>query len=123
MEKQILSEGQRVIRVTGDFGKGSSLNYDFGDGIKLDRGLYRFNFRVRGTPGLSVEFELADDWRGVSKEAEIPLTTAWKEHRIDFEIKKDFKDSTSLRFNLPRDMRGTFDLTGTRLTSGSTTKP
>lgn len=80
VEKQILSEGHRVIRVTGDFGKGSSLKYDFGSGIKLDRGRYRFTFRVRGTPGQTVEFELADDWRGVSKETEVPLTKAWQEH-------------------------------------------
>jgi hypothetical protein len=116
VEKQILSEGRRVIRVTGDFGKGSSLKYDFGSGIKLDRGRYRFTFRVRGTPGKTVEFELADDWRGVSKEAEVPLTKAWQEHKVEFEIKTDFKDATTLRFNLPRDENGTFDLAETRLT-------
>ncbi|MGL4402046.1 MAG: hypothetical protein ACRCXD_19485, partial [Luteolibacter sp.] len=110
VEKQILTEGQRIIRVAGDFGKGTSLKYNFGANIKLDRGRYRFTFRTRGTPGQKVEFELADDWRGVSKEAEFPLTSAWKEHRIDFEIKSDFKDSTVLRFNLPRDEKGTFDL-------------
>ena len=115
VEKQILAEGHRVIRVTGDFGKGSSLKYDFGNGIKLDRGRYRFTFRVRGTPGQTVEFELADDWRGVSKEARFPLTKAWEEHGIEFEIKTEFKDATTLRFNLPRDVKGTFDLAETRL--------
>ena len=116
VEKQILTEGQRVIRVTGDFGKGTSLKYDFGAGTKLDRGHYRFTFRMRGTPGQTVEFELADDWRGVSKEAGIFLTQAWKEHRVDFEIKSEFKDSTTLRFNLPSDTNGTLDLAETRLT-------
>ncbi len=115
VEIQVLAEGRRVIRVTGDFGKGTSLNYAFGNGIKLDRGRYRFTFRVRGTPGQTVEFELADDWRGVSKEARIPLTNAWQEHGIEFEIKSDFKESTTLRFNLPRDAKGAFDLAEPRL--------
>lgn len=115
LEKQILNERGRVMRVTGDFGKSSSLNYSFGNGIKLDRGRYRFTFRARGTPGQAVEFELADDWRKVSKEAEIPLTSEWQEHNIEFEIKTTFKDETSLRFRLPRDAKGTFDLTDTRL--------
>ena len=116
LEKQILAEGRRVIRVTGDFGKDSSLKYDFGNGIKLDRGRYRFNFQVRGTPGQTAEFELADDWRGISKEVRFPLTKVWKEHRIEFEIQTEFKDATTLRFNLPRDAKGTFDLGETRLT-------
>ena len=115
VEKQILVEGQRVMRVTGDFGKGSSLKYDFGNGIKLERGSYSFTFCVRGIPGQIVDFELADDWRGVSKEAQIELTSAWKEHHIEFEIKTEFKDSTALRFNLPRETEGTFDLGETRL--------
>jgi hypothetical protein len=114
-EKQILTEGGRVIRVTGDFGKGTRLSYAFGNGIKLDRGRYRFTFRARGTPGQTVEFELADDWRGVSKEAEFPLTKAWQEHKVEFEIKTDFKDSARLRFNLPQNAKGTFDLADTRL--------
>ncbi len=107
----------RVIRVTGDFGDGSSLHHSFGNGVKLDRGRYRFAFRVRGTPGQSVEFELADGWRRprVSKEAPIPLTEQWQEHSIEFEINTTFKDETILRFRLPRDVKGTFDLADTRL--------
>jgi hypothetical protein len=70
---------------------------------------------VRGTPGQSVELELADGWRRVSKEAQIPLTEQWQEHTIEFEIKTAFKDETTLRFSLPRDGHGTFDLTDTRL--------
>ncbi len=66
-------------------------------------------------PGQSVEFELADDWRLVSGEARIPLTEQWQEHSIEFEIKTAFKDGTSLRFRLPRDAKGTFDLANTRL--------
>jgi hypothetical protein len=116
VEKQILTEGgYRVICVTGDFGKGSSLKYDFGSGIKLDRGRYRFTFRLRGTPGQTVEFELADGWRGVSKEAELPLTEAWQEHCIVFEIKSEYEDATTLRFNLPRYAKGSFFLAKTQL--------
>ena len=117
VEKQILAEGgHRVICVTGDFGKRSSLKYDFGSGIKLDRGRYRFTFRVRGTPGQTVDFELADGWRGVSKEAELSLTNTWQEYCIMFEIKSEYKDATTLRFNLPRDAKGSFFLTETQLT-------
>ena len=107
--------GRRVMRVTGDFGKGSSLNYTLGNAIKLDRDRYRFAFRVRGTSGQSVEFELADGWRRVSKEARIPLTDQWQEHIVEFEIKNTFKDETTLRFAMPRDVKGEFDLTDTRL--------
>jgi len=118
LEKQILADGpgtSRVIRVTGDFGDGSSLSYNFGNGGKLDPGRYRFVFSVRGTPGQSVEFELGDGWRVVSQEARIPLTGQWQEHSIEFEIKTTFKDGTTLRFRLPRDAKGTFDLANTRL--------
>jgi len=71
---------RRVIRVTGDFGDGSSLSYNFGNGSELDSDRYRFVFRVRGTPGHSVEFELGDDWCLVSKEARIPLTGQCQGH-------------------------------------------
>ena len=114
LEKQILNERGRVMRVTGDFGRSSSLNCSFGNGIKLDRGHYHFAFRARGTPGLPIEFELADGWRKVSKEADISLSTEWKEHRIEFEIKTKFNDETTLRFRLPHDAKGTFDLSYTR---------
>jgi len=117
-EKQILAEGpngSRVIRVTGDFGEGAGLSHNFGNGSKLDPGRYHFAFRVRGTPGQSVEFELADGWRRVSKEAQILLTGQWQEHSIEFEIKTTFKDGTTLRFRLPRDSKGTFDLANTQL--------
>ena len=109
--------GSRVIRVTGDFGNNSRLEHTLGNRAKLDIGRYRFAFRVRGTPGQSVEFELADGWRGVSKEARIPLTEQWQEHIIGFEIKNTFKDETTLRFNMPPQVKGTFDLTDTRLRS------
>jgi hypothetical protein len=115
LEKLILNDGRRVMRITGDFGQGSSLNYTFGNHAKLDRGRYRFAFRVRGMPGQSVEFELADGWRGVSKEARIPLIKQWQEHIVEFEIKNTFQDETTLRFSLPHDVKGTFDLADTRL--------
>jgi Domain of unknown function (DUF4832) len=115
VEKQILSDESRVIRVSGDFGKGTSLDYAFGNGIKLDRGRYSFTFRARGTPGQIVGFGLADDWRSISKEATFTLTKAWQEHRIEFEIKTEFKDSTTLRFSLPQSANRIFDVAETRL--------
>ena len=105
----------RVIRVRGDFGESSSLSHDFGSGAKLDQGRYRFAFRVRGTPGQSVNFELADGSRKVAKETQIPLTQDWQEHIIAFEITTAFTEQTTLRFRLPREGEGTFDLTDTRL--------
>ena len=118
LEKLTLADGPssgRAIRVTGDFGEGFSLNYSFGNGAKLDPGRYHFVFSVRGTPGQSVDFEVADDSRLVSKEAGIPLSAEWQEHSLDFEIKTAFKDFTTLRFGLPRVARGTFDLANARL--------
>ena len=115
LEKVVLHDGGRVIRVTGDYSEGASLNYTLGNGIKLARGRYRFTFRARGTPGQSVEFHLADGWRKVSKEAGIVLTEEWREHTVEFEIKNSFKDETALRFSLPRNGKGTFDLTDTHL--------
>ena len=115
LEKRILDEERRVMRVTGDFGKGSTLNYTFGNGTKLDRGRYRFAFRVRGTPGQAVECELADGWRRVSKQPQILLTEQWQEHIVELEIESAFKDETTLRFRLPREVKGNFDLTDTRL--------
>ena len=101
--------------MTGNFGDRSSLSHHFGSGAKLDQGRYRFGFRVRGTPGQSVDFELADGSRKVSKETQIPLTKDWQVHIIAFEIAAEFKDQTTLRFRLPRDGEGTFDLTDTQL--------
>ncbi len=117
------SAGHRFIRVTGDFGRGSSLRYSLGKGIKLDRGHYRLAFRVRGTPAQSVDFELADSVdftvadgpRSVAKKELIPLTDQWQEHSLEFEISTPFKDQTFLRFRLPRGVKGTFDLANTRL--------
>ena len=119
------SAGRRVIRVSGDFGRrGSSLRYSLGKGVKLDRGRYHLAFRVRGTPGLSVDFEVADSVdfsaadgpRIVAKIELIPLTDQWQEHSLEFEISTPFKDQAFLRFRLPREVKGTFDLTDTRLT-------
>lgn len=121
-EKEILHEGsagtpeaRRIIRVAGDFGKGTRLAYSFGNDIRIDRGRYRFAFRVRGTPGSVVDFEIADDWREVSKEAEITLTEDLQEHQIEFEIRNEFKDETILRFSMPDDASGIFDLSDPRL--------
>jgi hypothetical protein len=43
------------------------------------------------------------------------LTADWREHTIEFEVKADFQDETTLRFRLPRGGKGTFDLADTRL--------
>ncbi len=107
--------GRHVIRVTGDFGKGTRLEHTFGRDYKLDRGRYRFAFRVRGTVGQSVEFRVADGWRGISSKTTIPLSSEWKEHVIEFEIKAPFKDEPRLRFVLPQDATGEFDLTDMHL--------
>jgi hypothetical protein len=121
-EKQIIAAdgpdgkgGSTAIRVTGEFGSGTALNYSFGNETKLGRGRYLFAFRVRGTAGQTVAFELADGWRKVSKEGEMTLTEEWKEHTIHFEIKSEFKDETTLRFSLPRNAKGNFDLAAPRL--------
>ncbi len=118
LEKLTLADGpgsSHAIRLTGDFGEGFSLSHNFANSAKLDPGRYHFVFSVRGTPGQFVEFELADDFHLVSKEAPIPLTGQWQEHSIVFEVKTAFKDRTTLRFRLPRGAKGTFDLANTRL--------
>ena len=118
LEKQMLADGpgsSRVIRVTGDFNEGSSLNYTFGKDTKLAPGRYHFACRVRGTPGQTVEVELADGWRTVSKGAKIALTEQWQEHSVMFEIKTTFKDEATLRFRLPNKTKGVFDLAHAQL--------
>jgi hypothetical protein len=117
------STGRRVIRVAGDYGRGSSLRYSLGKGVPFEPGRYRLAFRLRGTPGLAVAFELADSVdfaasdgsRVAAKKEAIPLTDQWQEHRLEFEIRTKFKDQAILRFRLPRDVKGTFELTDTRL--------
>ncbi len=118
LEKLTLADGpgaSHATRVTGDFGENFSMNYTFAHRAKLDPGRYRFVFSVRGTPGQSVEFGLADGLRRASKEARIPLTEQWQEHTIEFEIKTKFQDETTLCFRLPRNVKGSFDLADTRL--------
>ncbi len=107
--------GGQVIRITGDFGDRSRLDYTFGKDYKLNKGRYRFACRVRGTPGLIAEFEVGDGWHGMTKETPIPLTAEWREHVVEFEVKSSFKDETTLRFKLPKIAKGQFDLTDTRL--------
>jgi len=107
--------GGKVLRVTGDFGDRTRLNYSFGRGVKLDRGRYRFACQVRGTPGLEVEFEVGDGWHGVGDEVPIPLTAEWQEHVVEFEIREGFKEDSVLRFKLPKDAEGQFDLADPRL--------
>jgi len=126
LEKEIHVDGstsRRVIRVTGDFGRGASLRYSLGKGVKLDPGRYRLSFRVRGTPDYAVDLEVADsiDYqtadgpRLTAKKEGIPLTDQWREHSFEFEIRATFNDQTFFRFRLPPGGKGTFDLADTRL--------
>jgi hypothetical protein len=110
LEKQILADGGRVMRVTGDFGRDASLSYTFGKGLKLAPGRYRFTFRARGTPGHTVGVELADGWRTVAKEVEVRLAETWQEHSVTFEVKATFQDESAMRFRMPKNAQGTFDL-------------
>jgi hypothetical protein len=103
-------EDSRVIAVEGDFARDSSLYYEFGKGVKLPAGRYRFTCRVRGTAGLSVAFEIGDGWRGLPPKTSITLTPEWHEHATELEINQPFQDTTRLRFLLPRDVAGTFEL-------------
>lgn len=117
------SSSQRVIRVAGDFGRGSSLRFSLGKTIILDRGHYRLAFRVRGTVGQSVDleladsvdFQLADGPRVVAKKPSIALTEQWQEHTLEFVIDTRLKNQAYLRFRLPRDVTGTFEIADTRL--------
>lgn len=102
--------GRRVIVVEGDFARDSSLYYEFGKDVKLPAGRYRFTCRVRGTAGLFAAFEIGDGWRGLPPKTTIPLTPEWRDYAVELEIKKPFKDGTRLRFLLPRDATGTFEL-------------
>lgn len=115
VEKQILNEPDRVMRITGDFGHDTRLEHTLGVGTKLAPGRYLFTFQARGTPGLSVSFMLADGWRKVSKETAVSLTKDWQDHRIEFVLSTTFKDETTLRFRLPSGVRGTFDLSPPQL--------
>jgi hypothetical protein len=118
VEKQSLEDGpggSRILRITGDYGNDTNINYNFGVGMKLAPGRYSFVFSVRGTPGHVVEFELGNDWRLVSKEAQIPLTEPWRELNLSFEVKSTTLEVTTLRFRLPRNVNGAFDLANTRL--------
>jgi hypothetical protein len=63
----------------------------------------------------SVDFTLADGPRIVAKKEAIPLTDQWQGHSLEFEINTPIKDQAFLRFRLPREVKGTFDLTDTRL--------
>jgi hypothetical protein len=118
LEKQTHTDGpggSTFMRIAGDYGNDSNLNYNFGVGWKLDPGRHQFVCSVRGTAGQFVEFELGDDWRLVSREGRIPLTEQWQEHSLVFEVKTTTRDVTTLRFRMPRDTKGTFDLANPRL--------
>ena len=104
-----------MLSVVGDFGQGSSLKHTFFNERKLKPGRYRFACQVRGTAGQTVQFQIADGGRSIAKATTIPLSPEWREHVVEFEIKSPLKDESSLRFILPKDTTGEFDLTDTRL--------
>ena len=107
--------GRRVLSVVGNFGRGSSLKCTFFNEGKLNPGRYRFACRVRGTAGQAIQFEVADGSRAIFKGTTIPLSPEWQAHVVEFEVKAPFKDATCLRFVLPQEATGEFDLTDTRL--------
>jgi hypothetical protein len=118
VEKEILDESGRVMRVSGEFGNDTRLEYTFGNNVKLEGGRYHFTCRVRGTNGQKVTFELADGWRTISRVAEISLTDEWQEHSVEFEIKTSFEDETTLRFRMPSGVKGVVEIGKTGLKRG-----
>lgn len=109
------SAGRKVITVSGDYGRGSNLSHTFFDNGKLEQGTYRFSCRMKGTSGHSVRFDVADGWRSVAGATDMPLTSAWQQHTVDFEIARPFESGTRLRFHLPDDVRGECHLTDCHL--------
>lgn len=107
--------GRRVIRVTGDFGQWATLNYLFESGVRLAPGRYRLAFLARGTPDQIVDVELTVQGRPTVKVAQIRVRSQWQEFTVEFETQKELTEEVTLRFRLPRGVKGTFDLTHTRL--------
>jgi hypothetical protein len=117
-EKLILrdeADGGRVVRVAGQFGPRTALVYPLGVGTRLEPGRYRFAFRVRGTPGLSVEIELNDGTRRVRRTGNVPLTETWRDHIVELSVETALGEEPFLRFVLPRAEHATFDLAAPRL--------
>jgi hypothetical protein len=122
VEKQVGADGlgegaagRRVLSVVGDFGQGTLLKYTFFPETKLPRGRYRFACRVRGAAGQAVQFEVTDGRRPIAKATTMTLSPEWQEHVVEFVIESPTKDETGLRFILPKDASGKFDLTDPRL--------
>jgi hypothetical protein len=107
--------GRRVLSVVGNFGPSASLKYTFFPERKLEPGRYRFACRVRGTAEMAVQFDVADGNRALAPGTTMPLASEWQEHVVEFEIKSPTKDDTTLRFVLPKDATGQFDLSDARL--------
>lgn len=107
--------GRRVIAAEGDFGRGSSLTYTFVGDEKFAVGQYRFACRVRGTGVGSVAFEVADGRLVILPRTTLEVTSEWREHVIEFELRAPFKDEARLRFVLPRETKGRFELTDIHL--------
>jgi len=107
--------GNRVLRVSGDYGPWVVLSYTFSADTTIAPGRYRLAFLVRGTPGQAVQVELTEKGRTVVEAARILLEEPWREHTVEFQVQGDWKEEIALRFRLPRDVQGTFELTHTRL--------
>lgn len=122
VDKQVAADGpaenaagRRVLSVVGDFGPGSMLSYRFFPDPKLGPGRYRFACRVRGKVGQAVPFEVADGRRAIAQGTAIPLSPEWQEHVVEFALETSTADETTLRFILPKDAAGKFELIDTRL--------
>lgn len=107
--------GRRVIRVTGDFGQWAALSYQFESGVKLVPGRYRLAFLARAAPDQIVDVELTAQGRPAVEIAQIRVGRQWQEYTLEFAIKDEPVGEVTLRFRLPRNVKGTFDLTHTRL--------
>ncbi|MFC1653018.1 hypothetical protein ACFL3F_04795, partial [Planctomycetota bacterium] len=78
---------------------------------KLEKGTYLFTVRMKGTRGHKVNLDVADGWQGIAGQTEIKLTSEWKLHQIEFEIKRPFKNESRLRISLPHDIKGECSIT------------
>lgn len=103
--------GRRVQVVSGDYRGGVNLTHTWFNQGALDPGRYRFSCQVRGTPGQVVRFDVIDGWREKAGRADLTLSAEWATHSIEFEIAAAFEGEARLRFEMPRDQTGEFQLT------------
>ncbi|MBI5830800.1 MAG: DUF4832 domain-containing protein [Armatimonadetes bacterium] len=100
----------KVYTVRGSYGRGTNLSYYPFNQAKFPPGRYRFTVRVKGTPGQWVTVDLADNWQGITTYDRVPLTAEWVEHRLDWDVKTEFRNYPRLRVTAPDDATGEFSL-------------